>query len=366
MAERLHVGVDGRELFGKPTGVGRYLAEILRQWGADASWPHRLTIFAATSPTANLRALHPGASWQVEDDRRAGTWWEQTRLPRAARRAGLDVLFAPAYTAPLRSPCPFVVAIHDLSFFAHPEWFAPREGWRRRWLTRRAATRASAVITLSEFSAHELVHWTGVDRARVSLAPPGVPARIATARKRPSRSVLYVGSLFNRRHISELIESFVEVVRRVPDAHLQLVGDNRTYPRLDPATLARDRGIASSVHWSAYATDAELSAFYADAGAFVFLSDYEGFGMTPFEAMAHGVPVVMLDTPVAREIQGPAASLVTLDPAAIATAIVRLLEDADARAALVSAGDERLTHFSWSRSAGIVRDALTRAAATGR
>jgi len=55
----------------------------------------------------------------------------------ADRRAAdsLDVWFAPAYTAPLRLAAPIVVAIHDLSFVAHPEWFRVREGARRRWLT---------------------------------------------------------------------------------------------------------------------------------------------------------------------------------------------------------------------------------------
>ena len=54
---------------------------------------------------------------------------------------GLDVLFAPAYTAPLRLDAPTVVAIHDLSFVAHPEWFRLREGVRRRWLTGMSAER---------------------------------------------------------------------------------------------------------------------------------------------------------------------------------------------------------------------------------
>src|SRR4029079_5996293 len=81
-----------------------------------------------------------------------GTAWEQFALPRLLRAARADVLFAPAYAVPLRSPVPFVVAIHDVSFAAHPEWFSWREGARRRVLARLSAERARRVLTISEFS----------------------------------------------------------------------------------------------------------------------------------------------------------------------------------------------------------------------
>ncbi len=57
-----------------------------------------------------------------------GTMWEQLVLPRLIKKAGADVLFAPAYTAPLDSPVPVVLTVHDVSFVAHPEWFSWREG----------------------------------------------------------------------------------------------------------------------------------------------------------------------------------------------------------------------------------------------
>ena len=64
---------------------------------------------------------------------------------------------------------------------------------------------------------------------------------------------------------------------------------------------------------------------YRDARAFAFLSEYEGFGLTPLEAMAAGIPVVVLDTDVSREIYGPAAEYVAQpEPGLIAAALERL------------------------------------------
>ena len=99
------------------------------------------------------------------------------RLPRAAASDHLDVWFAPAYSAPLRLQTPIVVAIHDLSFVAHPEWFRIREGVRRRWLTRRSASKASAVVTISEFSKRELIERLDVPEGRIHVIPPGIRIR---------------------------------------------------------------------------------------------------------------------------------------------------------------------------------------------
>ena len=84
-------------------------------------------------------------------------------------------------------------------------------------------------------------------------------------------------------------------------------------------------GSARRSTWREYVDDDELEGLYGSARVFAFLSDYEGFAMTPMEALAHGVPAVLLDTPVAREVYGDGAVLVPLDTTAIAVALEGLL-----------------------------------------
>jgi glycosyltransferase involved in cell wall biosynthesis len=327
----MRVAIDARELQGKPTGVGRYLSELLAVWKAmPAAAAHE---FVLLSP----------------DSGRAGTLWEQVTLPGLVRRARADVLFAPAYTGPLLSPVPFVVAIHDVSFAAHPEWFSWREGRRRRLLTTWSARRAARVITISEFSKQEIVRRLGIDAAKITVTYPGV-TRPGTATG--ESTVLYVGSIFSRRHVPELIDAFARVARRYPNARLEIVGDNRTTPRIDLEALVRASGAAPRIHIREYVGDAELRALYTDARAFAFLSDYEGFGLTPVEALSAGVPVVVLDTPVAREIYGPAAIYVrTPDPALIEAALERALFDAAERSRLLAAAAGVLARYSWEECA---------------
>src|SRR5262249_36124448 len=134
-----------------------------------------------------------------------GTWWEQIRLPRAARGDHLDVFFSPAYTASLRLHVPTVVAIHDLSFIVHAEWFRTREGIRRRWLTRASAQRARTIVTISEFTRREIEEHLGIPDSRVRVIPPGITVPPVSPLSNPLERVLYVGSVFNRRHVPDLI-----------------------------------------------------------------------------------------------------------------------------------------------------------------
>ncbi len=358
----LHIGVDGRELIGQPTGVGRYLQKVLEHWIGTPAWPHRLTVFLHGDPPAAL-ATAPTIEWHVDRSAHGGTVWEQTRLPRALASARADVLFAVGYTAPVRTPCPFVVVIHDVSFFSHPEWFHWREGLRRRWLTKQAALRAATILTVSNFSADEIGHALGISRDRIRLAPPGAPPASTAVPAAAEPLVLYAGSLLNRRHVPELIAAFTDVVSAVPEARLVLAGANRTTPPFDPRETAAALGISHAVEWRDYVDGTALSALYRRARAFAFLSEYEGFAMTPMEAIAEGVPALLLDTPVAREIYGDAAVRVPLEKPAIAGALVRLLTDDAFRESVLERREALFARFSWPRTADTVQQALEEAAA---
>ena len=198
--------------------------------------------------------------------------------------------------------------------------------------------------------------WRRGDRVSAPAGP--APARDAL--------VLFAGSIFNRRHVPDLVRAFALVASRHPAARLVVAGENRTMPREDPAGLARALGIGDRVDVRAYVTDAELGALYARAGVFAFFSEYEGFGLTPLEALVRGVPVVVYDTAVAREIYGDAAIYATPgDLDAAAAAIERLLVDPAARAAALARADAVLPRYSWERAADRTLAALERAARGG-
>jgi glycosyltransferase involved in cell wall biosynthesis len=160
--------------------------------------------------------------------------------------------------------------------------------------------------------------------------------------------VLYAGSLFNRRHIPELLDGFALLAGRHANARLELVGENRTLPFIDIDALIAGSAARHQIQARSYVKDAVLSALYREASAFIFCSDYEGFGMTPLEALAAGVPIIVLDTAVTREIYGPAAHYIARpEPALIAAALEQVLFDRNERARILTAAPGVLARYSW-------------------
>lgn len=358
----IRIGVDGRELLGESTGTGRYLGELLTRWAARDDAARRELIVYTPAPLPLLETIQ-GVRQEVSPGG-SGTWWEQTRLRRSVRAGHPDVFFAPAYTAPLALGCPLVVTIHDVSFAAHPEWFSWREGARRRFVTRRTARAASAVLTDSEFSRREIEQRLGVPPERVTVIPPGVTRRSSSSSDRDPL-VLFVGSIFNRRHLPETIRAFARARAAHAGARLVIVGSDRTHPSIDLTGVAREEGVADSVEIRPYAPQAELDELYSRATVFVFLSEYEGFGLTPLEALSAGVPIVVLDTPIAREVYGTAA--VYINPAdavqGTARAIRELLSESAARAAVLAPSGEVLARYSWEDAANRTLAAIEAAGA---
>jgi glycosyltransferase involved in cell wall biosynthesis len=377
----MRIGIDARELSGRATGAGRYLAGLLREWSnGERARSHEFVLYAPEPLGITLDShrfatrVIPGAS---------GTWWEQMRLPSVAGADHLDVFFAPAYTAPLRLDVPTVVTIHDLSYVAHPEWFRLREGARRRWLTRATAARARAIVTVSEFSRREIVERLGVSDAKVRVVPQGIDAAVAgLPRRRADLSgvtrsaeaegakagdadprLLYVGSIFNRRRVPELIRAVAALARRRSGISLDLVGDNRTFPQQDIDRAIANHGMSGRIRWHRYATEEALRDLYARARAFAFLSEYEGLGMTPLEALAAGIPPVVLDTPAARESLEHAAMYVPIDGdvPAVALALETALFDERARARVLDAAPAALAKYEWPHAARETLAVLERA-----
>jgi len=363
----MRIGIDARELTGRPTGVGRYLAGLLAEWSTSGSARrHDFVLYAARPLPVELdtRTFVPRI---VEGA--GGTWWEQVTIPPAAHADSLDVWFAPGYTAPLRLTIPTVVTVHDISFVVHPEWFTIREGMRRRWVCRHAAARARAIVAVSEFTKREMVEWLNLPAEKIHVIPSrivpagglSVPTRTPPADFR----VLYVGSIFNRRRVVDLIRAFAPIARAHANTSLDIVGDDRTFPAENLPRAIAAEGVGAQVRWHQYVDDARLKDLYAHARAFAFLSEYEGFGLTPLEALAAGVPVLLADTPIARETCGEAALYAPVgDIRAASDGLERLLFDEATRARLLRAAPSALSRFDAAGAAAATLGVIEAAADT--
>jgi len=352
----MRIGIDCSEMGGKPTGVGRFMGAILHGL-VRIGHPHEFVLY------------HTGGAILPRSDRftervtgatgRSQWLREQIHLPRLILQDGLDLFFSPGYWLPLRIEVPCAVAVHDVSFVSHPEWYDWRHRARRELLSRLSARRSRAVLTISEFSKSEIVRYYRMPPDRVFVTTVGYDPEILEPVERPEvvariggPLVLSVGSLFQRRRTDVLLRAFASALRCRPDATLWIAGENRTWPFVNYERLARELSISDRVVFSGYTPESVVRALYQRADVLVYLSDYEGFGLPPLEGCACGVPVVTSHGSSLEEVFSEAATLVDpRSPDEVARAIADILADPQLQTSMRDRGRALATRYTPEASA---------------
>lgn len=300
--------------------------------------------------------------------------WAAVGLPRAARRAAVDLIHAPAYTAPLSSAVPTVLTIHDVSYERHPEWYPYRRDWLRRAFYRRSARAAAHILTDSEFSRGEIVAAYGIDRARITVAPLGVSgfdcASSPTASLPPgiaSPFLLHVGDLHPRRNLSMAVKAVLAARERLGSPlSLVLAGVDRGMADQLIAMTATQSSSSGALVALGAVPEPVLRSLYQHAVALVYPSRYEGFGLPVLEAMASGTPVIASRSASIPEVVGEAGVLLDPDDTQGWTdAIVRIVSDPAFAAVLRSEGLARASSFTWASTARITLDVYRRTIEAG-
>jgi glycosyltransferase involved in cell wall biosynthesis len=350
----IRVGFDGRALSSPAAGVRRYAHEL---FGALALLDRDVQVVAVgADPASTLPARIERADGAAALPGNAG--WMLTGLGRAARRARLDLLHAPSYTAPLGGPRPLVLTIHDVSYERHPEWYPYRRDPLRRAFYRWSAHTADRIITDSTFSKQEILSAYGLPAERVDVVPlaasaPFTPGARNSDSATPSY-VLHVGDLHPRRNVETALGALVRVRERQPhlaDMRLVLAGVDRGVAdslASVAASLAPGRDV---LDLRGRIPEAELVALYRGAAALVYPSRYEGFGLPLLEAMACGTPVIASRAASIPEVVGDAALLVDPDDVDGWADAIEAVSRAEISTAMRAAGLARAAGFSWRRTA---------------
>ena len=377
----MHFGLNLLYLVpGETGGMEVYARELIPRLVAAAP-QHRFTAFvnreakrAGGGPWGELTGM---VTVPVDATSRVGrVRAEQSLLPIAARRQGIDLLHSLASTAPGWGPYRQVVTIHDLIYATIPETHPGIRSWGMRALVPMCARRSDRIITDSRATAVDVDRFIGIDPAKVDVVPLGVGTTLRAApldggelRDRlgcsPDRElVLTVSAKRPHKNLLRLLGALA-LIERSQRPLLVLPG----YPtphELELQIRAAELGIDRDVRFLGWISAAELEGLYAAACCFVFPSLAEGFGLPVLEAMARGVPVACSASGSLAEVAGDAALL--FDPEsepAIAGAIRDLLGNPALRHRLRNAGRAQAARFTWSATADGTLASYERALSAG-
>jgi glycosyltransferase involved in cell wall biosynthesis len=273
--------------------------------------------------------------------------------------------------APLYTPCPYVVTVHDL--LAYLAWANNGSHWRQMmtgYFSRRAMRKAACILAVSNFTKTEIARYFNVSGDRIEVVYNAIDERfrlghatdadrqfIAERYQVTYPFLLYAGNIRPHKNIPRMIEAFsalkTELAKegRFPDLKLIIIGDELSkHPDLR-RTVVRG-GVQNDVRFMGFVPIEVLRIFYDLAKVFVFPSLYEGFGLPPLEAMAHGTPVLTSNTSSIPEVVGNAAVIVNPENVfEIMRALERVLLDQPLREKMRLRGYEQVKKFSWKDSA---------------
>lgn len=365
----MRVGLDAHMVGSHETGNETYVLGLIKGLEQLKDSVDLFVYHAGSFGGDGLRWIHA---------RRLGSpspWSRLTLdLPLRTWRDRLDVVHM-SYTAPVWSTCPIVLAVHDVSYLTHPEWFSSRDLNVLSRAVPWSIRRATRVITISDRSRRDIIERYDVPEEKVvriylAAGPAGLQVDEATARAQVAAYgidsdrpyILAVGNLQPRKNLVRLITAFRSLREDGVDVDLVLTGPLHFRSELVTSAAA---DLGRNVLFTGYVGHQQLASLYSRATIFAFPSLYEGFGIPALEAMAHGTPVACARAGALPEVCGDAAVYFEpRDTESIAAALKRLLDDPGLREELSRAGRERESRFTWTRAAretvDVYREAVQR------
>ncbi len=355
----MRIGFDGTPLLGAKTGIGWYTHELIDA-AAKLSPQDEMVVFPISWRTARHLNLDPPHRPNVAVERKLAParplWamWDRVQWPPVEWLVDCDVFHATNFIAPPSRKVPIVVTVHDIGFVHNPAAVTP-DVRRMARLLPDILRRAAAIITVSRFTAEELISWLPEVSPKVTVIHNGSHARSAPAA--PPVPVdtppyaLMLGTLEPRKNLPLALDAMRILRRRGVDLRLVLAGGRSNL--LDVPAELRKRGLGEpEVTRTGYVDDARVSALLAGARVLVFPSLYEGFGMPLLEGMEAGVPVIGVQAGATPETVGDAGLLVSPgDAEGFADAMVAAAFDDEVRARLIPAGHAQAANFTWKRAA---------------
>ena len=328
-------------------GLGTYIRNIVNQL-ARIDNDSRYVLIGERRHVAEFDPL-PGNFELLEYAHEPGTFRTHLHLPWLLRQRRVDILHMPWFYAPAIVPSRLLITVHDLSDVVAPQVGAsPPVQTGRLFFAGRALNRADHIFAVSHASKRDLSRFFHIPESKITVVYDAVDERFLIEAFAVAKAELQGHPEFDQLKLLVIGEAL-----------------NRHSDLRRAVVRARVR---EDVRFLGFVPRPVLRVFYSRALAFLFPSLYEGFGLPPLEAMAHGTPVLTSNVSSLPEVFQDAALLVNPENVFdIARGIRQILTENALRQTLRRRGYERAQMYSWQHAARLVHAAyhsvLTRSAA---
>ena len=294
--------------------------------------------------------------------------WHDWRFTRRLNRLG-DIIHLPnqhfgRYSSLLKVP--FIITVHDLIRYLDLSGNAiliHSPNSRDRFylnLDYKGLKKAARIIAISRSTKNDLVHYLNIPPEQISIVYPGVDHKVfhpVSQRLYDNPYVLFVSSEHPRKNLVGVLKAFNLLKKDPGFKDLKLVkvgkpGGKEANYRAKTMKIVEGLGLTYEVIFTGIVPESALPAYYSGAAVFVLPSLYEGFGLTPLEAMSCGCPVITSNTSSLPEVVDSAG--ITVDPhdtEGLAKAMRQVLTDNKLRDEMIRKGLERAKEFSWEKTA---------------
>lgn len=300
--------------------------------------------------------------------------WEQLALPRAARKAGCQLLHCTSNTAPVFTSIPLVVTLHDIIYMESSYLKILRSSGSlyqkfgnlyRKFFVPWIVKKSDKIITVSHFEKNRIGQffkmndsprleavYNGVSEHFKPITDPKELKRVKEKYHLPDRYFFFLGNTDPKKNTKGTLQAFSDFLKQTgSDMRLVMLD----YDRQELEKLLADIGdteLINRIVLTGYVVNTDLPAIYCQCEIFLYPSLRESFGIPMLEAMACGAPVITSNTSSMPEVAGDAASIVDpFKPEEITAAMLKVLSDSHFKGSLISRGFVQAAKFSWKAMA---------------
>jgi len=344
----MKIAIDTQTTMGQKSGFGFYVKNLVEN-------------LVKVGPKNEYLLISPKTEKDFSTPQR---WiWDQIRFPFQAKKAKVDLLHQPCFSAPVFYPGKVVVTCNDLISIFFPEnlplasrlFYSKWEPFSYR--------RADHIIAISEHTKKDILALLNIPEEKITVIPLAAskefrpiksPKKLKAVQAKyqtGSDYILHVSTIEPRKNLPFLVRAYALAVREGVDAKLVITGKKGWYYG-GLFKLVDELNLKNQVIFTGYVEDQDMPALYSGAKAFVFPSQYEGFGLPPLEAMACGTPVISSNTSSMPEVIGSAGILIApKDERLWARNIINVLKDKGLAKNMSDWGLRQAKKFSWAEAA---------------